>query len=85
MGPEVTIIVFPFALACRAVWLTRESACKDVDLVGMCCEIRLCNIVVTYGIGPVMVQYLTWELRPLAVELVIPSHPLGGKVKTANA
>jgi len=80
-GPQVAFVFLAHTLSCEGVGLARESSCEDINSSKVSCRVEFFEVSILYGVWEVVFEDLPWELFPLAVEDVLPAHPLGGEVK----
>lgn len=85
LWPEVAVIVRTFSLACKTERLAGESACEHVDVASVNGKVCCLDIFILFCFGKMICKHLATEWVYLAVEHILPAHPLGGQVKAAYA
>jgi len=85
LRPEVTVIFIASSLPGRGVGLTGEAAGKHVNCSAPSGEVGLFDVGIGFRVRPVVMKDTAAPWVELAMEDVLPAHPLGGKIKAADA
>jgi hypothetical protein len=81
----VALVVFPQSFACGAVGLAWKSSREDVHSSSPFGAVECFDIVVRFCIWKMVLQHTLTERVALAVQHVIPSHPLGSQIEATYA
>lgn len=68
LWPQVALVLLSLSLSCEGVGLAWEPSCKDINSSSVSCRVEFFDVSILYGVWEVMLQNLSRELFPLAVE-----------------
>jgi hypothetical protein len=80
----VALVLLSLSLSGEGVGLAGKPSCEYINSSSVSCRVEFFDVSMLYGVWEVMFQDLSRELFPLAVEDVVPTHPLGGQVETTD-